>query len=50
MTLKPTLTEPQHCKTPIAASFTADLTYLDAKGQQHVLEYMKFTDACGDGN
>ncbi|MEO8488497.1 MULTISPECIES: hypothetical protein [unclassified Pseudomonas] len=37
-------------QNPIAASFTADLTYIDSKGQQHVLEYMKFTDACEDRN
>lgn len=28
----------------------ARMTYLDSKGQTQVLQYMKFTDDCGDGN
>lgn len=28
----------------------AHLTYLDSNGQKQVLDYMKFTDDCGDGN
>ena len=28
----------------------ARMTYLDSKGQTQVLDYMKFTDTCGDGN
>lgn len=28
----------------------ARMTYLDSKGQAQVLDYMKFTDTCGDGN
>ena len=28
----------------------AQMSYLDSKGQKQVLEYMKFTDNCGDGN
>ncbi|QHD04529.1 MULTISPECIES: DUF2790 domain-containing protein [Pseudomonas] len=28
----------------------ARMTYLDSKGQTQVLNYMKFTDDCGDGN
>ncbi|OPA94978.1 hypothetical protein BFW87_13055 [Pseudomonas fluorescens] len=28
----------------------AHLTYLDSKGQTQVLNYLKFTDECGDGN
>ncbi|TFF04869.1 DUF2790 domain-containing protein [Pseudomonas sp. BCA14] len=28
----------------------ARMTYLDSKGETRVLDYMKFTDHCGDGN
>lgn len=28
----------------------ARMTYLDSKGQTQVLDYMKFTDNCSDGN
>jgi hypothetical protein len=28
----------------------ARMTYLDSKGETQVLNYMKFTDDCGDGN
>lgn len=28
----------------------AQMNYLDSKGRAQVLEYMKFTDTCGDGN
>ncbi|MFP3494602.1 DUF2790 domain-containing protein [Pseudomonas sp. SIMBA_059] len=28
----------------------ARMTYLDSKNQTQVLDYMKFTDNCGDGN
>lgn len=28
----------------------ARMTYLDSKGHAQVLDYMKFTDDCGDGN